>query len=417
MYKILIIPDNKLWVLGTISYKIKQYNKSLSITVLDFEQVRFFIKNGYSFDHFDIIHMSTNHVFLELLQYFNGKPIVTSIFHLENDIDEVKYIIANSNAIMTGAISYHKILEQLSVINSHIFLYNLGVDCNIFKTTSINGKFSIRQNLKIPVNAIVIGFSAKKSSNTSQRKGVDTLQQALIKLKNLYPDFYVIITGSGWEVYANALENIGINVVYTGFLLTAKEVATIYQCLDFYWITSRIEGGPMTLLEAMSCGVCCITTPVGIVPEVIQEGENGYVVDFDDSDTFADTTYNLIPEIEKRNSIALNARNFVYTHRQWKDTYSNMTSMYEAAINDYNQKNTENVNGNNTNPVKFLKFSSFCTKAFGASNYGVFCNSTNKPFTAWCHVILGLFLAPHHKSMWKNLYLILPKSVKHLIRE
>ena len=60
----------------------------------------------------------------------------------------------------------------------------------------------------------------------------------------------------------------------------------MYQALDFYWVTARVEGGPVTLLEAMSAEVCCLTTAVGLAREIVNDGENAVLLPFNDPESF-----------------------------------------------------------------------------------------------------------------------------------
>lgn len=52
----------------------------------------------------------------------------------------------------------------------------------------------------------------------------------------------------------------------------------IYSSLDAYLCPSHAETGPLTVLEAMACGVCVVSTPVGSVPLWTRQGETGLLV-------------------------------------------------------------------------------------------------------------------------------------------
>ena len=57
------------------------------------------------------------------------------------------------------------------------------------------------------------------------------------------------------------------------------EMLEFYRDLDAYVCASRSEGTPNPCLEAAACGVPLITTAVGNMPELIEEGDNGYLFD------------------------------------------------------------------------------------------------------------------------------------------
>ncbi len=61
-----------------------------------------------------------------------------------------------------------------------------------------------------------------------------------------------------------------------------NDVRPWYDRMDFFISTSRSEGMPNTMLEAMASSVIPIITRVGGVPEAISEGENGFFLDPDD---------------------------------------------------------------------------------------------------------------------------------------
>ncbi len=58
----------------------------------------------------------------------------------------------------------------------------------------------------------------------------------------------------------------------------AEEMREFYQSLHVYVCASRSEGASNPVLEAAACGLPVVTTAVGIMPELIRDGENGFFV-------------------------------------------------------------------------------------------------------------------------------------------
>lgn len=67
----------------------------------------------------------------------------------------------------------------------------------------------------------------------------------------------------------------------------ADEMRAFYQSLHVYVCASRSEGTPNPCLEAAACGVPVVTTPVGNMPELIRDGENGLFITRDVEDIAA----------------------------------------------------------------------------------------------------------------------------------
>ncbi len=63
------------------------------------------------------------------------------------------------------------------------------------------------------------------------------------------------------------------------FITDDNRMREFYNSLDLYICASRSEGTPRPLLESAACGVPAITTDVGIVPELVVDGVNGFIVE------------------------------------------------------------------------------------------------------------------------------------------
>ena len=62
------------------------------------------------------------------------------------------------------------------------------------------------------------------------------------------------------------------------FITDDNEMRAFYNSLDLYIIASRSEGTPRPAIEAAACGVPVLSTDVGIIPELIEDGSNGFIV-------------------------------------------------------------------------------------------------------------------------------------------
>ncbi len=126
-----------------------------------------------------------------------------------------------------------------------------------------------------------LGLSGKVILSVSRLvpwKGNDILVEAT---KNL--DATVVIVGDGPEREKLGKLAIGRKVVFTGNL-GREQVLKYLACADVFVLPSLFEWGPNSLQEAMSMAKVCIATRVGGTPEMIKDGENGFLAEKKDAD-------------------------------------------------------------------------------------------------------------------------------------
>jgi glycosyltransferase involved in cell wall biosynthesis len=113
----------------------------------------------------------------------------------------------------------------------------------------------------------------------SEEKGWQLLAETVEELAEAGRTVRALIAGVGPEAeQATAMAAASFNgcVQYLGHVDDPR--LTLFPKLDLLTVMSRHEGLPMSIIEAMCAGVPSIATPVGGVPELIEDGENGCLV-------------------------------------------------------------------------------------------------------------------------------------------
>lgn len=110
----------------------------------------------------------------------------------------------------------------------------------------------------------------------------------LLKAVQLLPDLRLLVIGDGPEKRACEkyvrLQGMKHRVTFSGWLATQEAVVGAMQSSRIFVMNSKSEGGPRIALEAMAVGMPIISTKVGVMPEVIEDGLNGVFTNGDHKD-------------------------------------------------------------------------------------------------------------------------------------
>jgi len=156
-------------------------------------------------------------------------------------------------------------------------------------------------------------------------KGPDVWVRVIEKLKTEY-DIFVLLVGPARGYVKKELERIGVpykHVVLSNYL----EIPKHYNALDLYLVTSRAEGGPKAIVEAMACGVPLVSTKVGMALDIIEDGHNGLLTEVEDTTALAEKAGILITDGTLANRLANNALNTVANY-----SWENITKEYYEKI-------------------------------------------------------------------------------------
>lgn len=141
----------------------------------------------------------------------------------------------------------------------------------------------------------------------TQNKGCDIFLKAFSKVVKKYPEWKCVMCGAGETDWVKSLvKEYGLedHIILPGWI-TGREKERIFQRAGAYCMTSYQEGLPMSVLESLSYGVPVISTPVGCLPEVLEDNQTVLFFDFGNADELSSKMNLLIEDTELRAKLSL----------------------------------------------------------------------------------------------------------------
>jgi glycosyltransferase involved in cell wall biosynthesis len=164
------------------------------------------------------------------------------------------------------------------------------------------------------------------------KKGFEDLIRAMALLE--VPDVQLFIAGDGpLRPHLESLAGPGSGITFLG-QLERRRLATWFAAADLVVIPSRrdpndLDSGPVVLTEALASGRGVITTPVGMAPDLMRDGENGYLVPEADPSALAAAIARALPEADQ---LGAGAREAFEASGDWSRVAVALEAVYEAAI-------------------------------------------------------------------------------------
>jgi glycosyltransferase involved in cell wall biosynthesis len=162
-------------------------------------------------------------------------------------------------------------------------------------------------------------------------KGHDVFLRSAARLTRRDPQlrFAIFGTGSQEQRLAALARRLGIGdkVEFPGFVTRNEALGR----MAIFVVSSYLESGPLTLLEAMAAGVPVVATAVGGIPEIAVDGTAQLVPPGDDAD-LADAIARLLADADLRNRQARAARERVLAHYTPRATARATLGLYERLL-------------------------------------------------------------------------------------
>jgi glycosyltransferase involved in cell wall biosynthesis len=247
-----------------------------------------------------IVHTYHGHV---LEGYFS--PLVSRIF-----IALERLLAPTSAAIVAISPAIRReLVESYGIGRDRQYrVVPLGFDLEGFAAINEADRAAARRALNLADGVRVIATAGRLTAIKQHELFLD----AVARVAARHPTVVALVAGDGerrreLEALAASL-GIGDRVRWLGW---RRDLATLYAATDVFLLTSRNEGTPVAIIEAMASAVAVVSTDVGGVKDVVFSSEVGLLAPFGDAAALASAIDSLLSDAAKRRAIGARARDAV----------------------------------------------------------------------------------------------------------
>jgi len=196
------------------------------------------------------------------------------------------------------------------------------------RLASVSDRASVRTQLGLPEDAVV----CINVGSLTEQKNRRNLLEAMARLSDIEP-LRALIAGAGPEEdeLRDRIDELGLagRVLLLGERL---DVPDLLSASDVFVLSSDWEGLPITILEAMAAGVPCVSTAVGGVEEVIENGVSGLTVPPRDPEALAAAVRSLATDPSLRERLAGEARRQFESRFRSEQMVRQTEALYDLAL-------------------------------------------------------------------------------------
>jgi glycosyltransferase involved in cell wall biosynthesis len=244
---------------------------------------------------------------------------------------EEKMLERSDRLIVVSDFTRRELKQYYRVNQAKIRVIHNGVDVDKFKPAS--GKRKIKGELGFNPDDIAILSVGRLYA----RKGLFTLIESMPAVVRSFPRAKFIISGKGQSNEMRKLVDhatrLGVNdnIVFTGYFPDSK-LPKLYQAADVFAFSTFYENLPFAVLEALSSGLPVVTTNVGGIPEMIESGKNGFLVQPFNARELSDKILYLLEHSKAASEMAFQARKTILERFDWRLIVQKVLKVYDEAL-------------------------------------------------------------------------------------
>lgn len=187
-----------------------------------------------------------------------------------------------------------------------------GINIEQFVLVDENTRVTLRKQLSLPAKCIFT-YTGK----LIRGKGLNHLMKVWKRIVSERNDVHLVLVGSGGHQFLSCEDNLrsfaqehGLQdyITFTGYVGNVHEYL---QCSDYFILPSEMEGLPISLLEALSCGLPAIATRAGGIVDIIKNGEGGILIEVGNEEQLYEGIMNFVKDPTKSKELGRKGREIV----------------------------------------------------------------------------------------------------------
>jgi glycosyltransferase involved in cell wall biosynthesis len=264
-------------------------------------------------------------------------PIVSHHHHLDpsplNSLIEKRVVDASDAVVVGSEFGRRQLREELGARVDHVQVVYYGVDARFAPRPP---REDLLARYRLAGRRVVLYFGGLKP-----RKNLGLLLTAWSRLASRHPDATLLVAGGGPlldELRAQAVRlGLADRVVFTGYV-TEAEKADHFNLGDVFVFPSGLEGFGLVVAEAMSSGLPVVASNAASIPELVVDGEGGFVCDPTAPEAFAERLGLLLGDPPLREKLGHANRERVERLFRWERCVEGTRRVYEETLEAWRRR-------------------------------------------------------------------------------
>lgn len=253
--------------------------------------------------------MGTNHFMAENMVHYLPGPEIFRTWLNKWLYKDFAGIFNKLQKITTPTATAAKLIQKL--IFQPVIVVSNGIDLRIFNH-NLAIKEELRKKYKIPNNKPNLCYVGR----LDKEKNLDmAIKSAAIAMKKT--PFHLTITGNGNEKenLKKLAKELGIsdNTTFTGFV-PDEDLPYLYKFADCFIMAGTVELQSLVTMEAMATGLPVLGVNAMAIPELVHDGENGFLFEFGDIEGLADKMVKIFSDEKTRKEMSKKSLEIIAKH-------------------------------------------------------------------------------------------------------